>query len=56
MRWKRTLQLLDGHAEGEIGRVAVGGVPKIPGDTVAEQLLWLNTDPKGEALRRMLVL
>jgi len=56
MRWKRTLQLLDVHAEGEIGRVATGGVPKIPGETVAEQLLWLNTDPKGEALRRMLVL
>lgn len=56
MRWKRTLQLLDVHAEGEIGKVAIGGVPKIPGETVAEQLLWLNTDPKGEALRRMLVL
>ncbi|KPF47295.1 proline racemase family protein [Rhizobium sp. G187] len=56
MRWKRTLQLLDVHAEGEIGKVAVGGVPKIPGDTIADQLFWLNTDPKGEELRRMLVL
>lgn len=56
MRWKRTLQLLDVHAEGEIGKVAVGGVPKIPGATVADQLAWLNTDPKGEELRRMLVL
>ncbi len=56
MRWKRTLQLLDVHAEGEIGKVAIGGVPKIPGETIAEQLHWLNTDPKGQELRRMLVL
>ena len=56
MRWKRTIQLLDVHAEGEIGRVAIGGVPKIPGETVAEQLAWLNTDPKGHELRRFLCL
>ncbi|NGO64725.1 proline racemase family protein [Rhizobium daejeonense] len=56
MRWKRTLQLLDVHAEGEIGKVAIGGVPKIPGDTIAEQLHWMNNDPKGQELRRMLVL
>lgn len=56
MRWKRTLQLLDVHAEGEIGKVAIGGVPKIPGDTIAEQLHWTNNDPKGQELRRMLVL
>ncbi|MBP2463289.1 MULTISPECIES: proline racemase family protein [unclassified Rhizobium] len=56
MRWKRTIQLLDVHAEGEIGRVAIGGVPKIPGDTVAAQLAWLNSDPKGHELRRFLCL
>ncbi|MBW9090907.1 4-hydroxyproline epimerase [Rhizobium wenxiniae] len=56
MRWKRTIQLLDVHAEGEIGRVAIGGVPKIPGNTVAEQLAWMNTDPKGQELRRFLCL
>ena len=56
MRWKRTIQLLDVHAEGEIGRVAIGGVPKIPGDTIAAQLHWLNTDPKGDELRRFLCL
>ena len=56
MRWKRTLQLLDVHCEGEIGRVVTGGAPKIPGNTVAEQLHWMNTDPKGEALRRFLTL
>jgi proline racemase len=56
MRWKRTIQLLDVHAEGEIGRVAIGGVPKIPGNTVAEQLAWMNSDPKGQELRRFLCL
>ena len=56
MRWKRTIQLLDVHAEGEIGKVAIGGVPKIPGETVAAQLHWLNTDPKGQELRRFLCL
>ena len=56
MRWKRTIQLLDVHCEGEIGKVAIGGVPKIPGATVAEQLHWLNTDPKGRDLRRLLCL
>lgn len=56
MRWKRTIQLLDVHAEGEIGRVAIGGVPKIPGETIAAQLHWLNTDPKGDELRRFLCL
>ena len=56
MRWKRTLQLLDVHCEGEIGRVVTGGAPKIPGNTVAEQLHWMNTDPQGEALRRFLTL
>ncbi|MCF1462133.1 proline racemase [Agrobacterium vitis] len=56
MRWKRMMQLLDVHCEGEIGKVAIGGVPKIPGDTVADQLHWLNTDPKGRELRHFLVL
>lgn len=56
MRWKRTIQLLDVHCEGEIGKVAIGGVPKIPGETVAAQLGWLNTDPKGRELRRFLCL
>ncbi|NNH28886.1 proline racemase family protein [Rhizobium sp. SEMIA 4085] len=56
MRWKRTIQLLDVHCEGEIGKVAIGGLPKIPGETVAAQLHWLNTDPKGTELRRFLCL
>lgn len=54
MRWKRTIQLLDVHCEGEIGKVAIGGVPKIPGDTIAEQLNHINT--VDDSLRRFLCL
>ncbi len=54
MRWKRTIQLLDVHCEGEIGKVALGGVPKIPGNTIAEQLDYINT--KDDSLRRFLCL
>ncbi|MGV3551302.1 proline racemase family protein [Rhizobium sp.] len=43
MRWKRTLQVVDVHCEGEVGRVATGGVPNIPGKTIAEQLNHINT-------------
>lgn len=54
MRWKRTIQLLDVHCEGEIGKVAIGGVPKIPGNSIAEQMHYLNT--KDDSLRRFLCL
>lgn len=54
MRWKRTIQLLDVHCEGEIGKVAIGGVPKIPGNTIAEQMNYLNTTD--DSLRRFLCL
>lgn len=36
------LDIVDCHAEGEIGRVIVGGVPDIPGDTVFAKKLWLE--------------
>jgi proline racemase len=54
MRWKRTIQLVDVHCEGEIGRVATGGVPNIPGNTIAEQLHHINT--VDDSLRRFLCL
>ena len=52
MHWKRTLQLVDVHCCGEIGRVVTGGVLNIPGDTVAEKLAYLNT--VDDSLRRFL--
>ena len=54
MKWTRTIQLLDVHCEGEIGKVAIGGVPKIPGNTIAEQMNHLNT--RDDSLRRFLCL
>jgi proline racemase len=54
MRWTRTIQLVDVHCEGEIGRVATGGVPNIPGRTIAEQLHHINH--VDDSLRRFLCL
>jgi proline racemase len=52
MRWSRTIQTVDVHCEGEIGRVITGGVLNIPGATMAEKLHRLNTVDDG--LRRWL--
>ena len=37
MHWKRTLQLIDVHCEGEIGRVITSGVLDVPGETMADK-------------------
>ncbi len=52
MRWSRTLQLVDLHCEGEIGRVVTGGVLNIPGLTMAAKLNHLNTTD--DSLRQLL--
>lgn len=52
MRWSRTIQTVDVHCAGEIGRVITGGVLNIPGATMAEKLYHLNTVDDG--LRRWL--
>ncbi len=36
------LDIVDCHAAGEIGRVVVGGVGEIPGETVFDKKLWLE--------------
>jgi len=46
MRWDRTLQLVEAHAEGEIGRVVTGGLPNIPGVTLKERFRHLLTEHK----------
>ncbi len=43
MRFSRTIQTVDVHCAGEIGRVITGGVLNIPGTTIAEKLHHLNT-------------
>jgi len=38
MFWERTINVIDVHAEGEPGRVVVGGVLPPPGDSVFEMM------------------
>ena len=52
MRWKRTIQTVDVHCAGEIGRVITGGVLNIPGATMADKLHHLNSG--NDDLRRWL--
>lgn len=52
MRWTRTLQTVDVHCAGEIGRVITGGVLNIPGTTMPEKLNHLNS--VDDSLRRWL--
>lgn len=52
MRFARTIQTVDVHCAGEIGRVITGGVLNIPGATMAEKLHHLNA--VDDSLRRWL--
>lgn len=52
MRWSRTIQTVDVHCAGEVGRVITSGVLDIPGHNMAEKLLHLNT--VDDSLRRLL--
>ncbi len=52
MRWIRTLQTVDVHCAGEIGRVITGGVLDIPGGTMAAKLDHINE--VDDSLRRWL--
>ena len=54
MHWNRTLQLIDVHCEGEIGRVITSGVLDVPGQTMADKLAHINS--VDDSLRRALVL
>ena len=42
MRWSKTLSIVDCHAEGEVGKVIVGGVGQVPGDTMFDKKLYLE--------------
>ncbi|MBQ4824547.1 proline racemase family protein [Leisingera sp. HS039] len=54
MRWKKTLQLLDVHCEGEVGKVITSGIYDIPGATMTEKMDYINkTD---DSLRRFVCL
>src|SRR6185295_4769206 len=53
MRLERMIQAVDLHACGEPGRVIVGGVLDVPGQTMFDKMTWLSEN--GDDLRlRML--
>lgn len=54
MRWKKTLQLVDVHCEGEVGKVITGGVVGIPGETMLDKMNYINE--VDDSLRRLVVL
>lgn len=52
MRWSKTIQTIDVHCAGEIGRVISAGVLDIPGQSMAQKLAHINE--VDDSLRRWL--
>ena len=50
---RRTLRVIDMHYGGDISRIILGGVPRVPGDSVRAKRDWLSTN--GDALRQLLL-
>ena len=42
MRFAQSLQIIQVHCQGEIGKVLVGGVPEIPGATMLDRMNHIN--------------
>jgi proline racemase len=53
MRWAKTLTVVDCHAEGESGRVVVGGVINVAGETAFDKRVYLETQM--DELRRLIL-
>ncbi|RLA14141.1 MAG: proline racemase [Gammaproteobacteria bacterium] len=53
MRWKKTVTMIEAHAEGEVGRIVTGGVIDLPGQTMLEKMNYINQ--VDDSLRRFLV-
>ncbi|MDI5983753.1 proline racemase family protein [Halomonas sp. M4R5S39] len=51
MRWQKTLQLVDVHCEGEVGKVITGGVLDLPGSTMLDKMHYIND--VDDSLRRL---
>ncbi|HVJ32744.1 MAG TPA: proline racemase family protein [Terriglobia bacterium] len=41
--WQQSVEVLQVHCQGEIGKVIVGGAPEIPGATALEKMNYINT-------------
>lgn len=44
MRSSRMITAVEAHAEGEPGRVIIGGLPPIPGQSVFEKMQWMQAN------------
>ena len=53
MHWKKTITMVEAHAEGEVGRIVTGVVNDIPGETMLEKMNYINQ--VDDSLRRFLV-
>jgi proline racemase len=53
MRWKKTVTMIEAHAEGEVGRIVTGGVIDVPGQTMLDKMNYINQ--VDDSLRRFLV-
>ena len=53
MRWKKSIQMIEAHAEGEVGRVVTSGVINVPGGSMLEKMNFINQ--VDDSLRRFLV-
>lgn len=53
MRFQRMITTIDTHTEGEPTRTVIGGLPHIPGRTMAEKMLYLKENL--DSIRTMLV-
>lgn len=42
LNWEHSLELVEVHCQGEIGKVIVGGAPDIPGATMLEKMNHIN--------------
>lgn len=42
MRWKRSLNVVDCHCEGEVGRVITGGLAQVPGRTMFDKKMYFQ--------------
>lgn len=43
MQWERSIEIIEVHCQGEVGKVIIGGAPDIPGATALEKMNHINT-------------
>ncbi len=50
---RRTIRIVDTHYGGDVSRIVLGGIPRVPGRSVRDKRSWLAAE--GDDLRRMLL-